>query len=493
MDFLVDVVTDKGLTEQQQEALLYATDDSANIKNLEGYAGSGKSYTVSAIREVYEQAGFDCRGIALSGIVADNLGRDSNLEDSRTIASFLYQFDKGNIEINNKTVLFLDEASMVGTVDYSKIVSIVAENNAKLVTLGDDNQLQAIQAGGANRLVKEVSTSYTLDEIRRQNTPEDREATFNFSTGEQRNALEHYRDSESLNWHADKDEMLKSISENALEDMESGKSSIVLAHKRADVHQINEVVHKALKEKGSLGKSVDIGGKEFSEGERFIFLQNDNGIGVKNGTTGTLDAISESGEMQVSTDDGREINFNANDYEDFDRAYAVTIHKSQGVTVDSAQVFLDQDTNSHLALVGCSRHKDDLQIHVMEQSEQNEKGFNNFDELVNACEKSQAKTLISDYQNVLTEHVAGLNEVKVLVDAELSKDVLDRVQAEKAGVELDGQIKELQKNIETRAQEIKEGEMFHAEQSRSEQQDRSQQQSKPLEKERDIGGFEMDF
>ena len=60
-----------------------------------------------------------------------------------------------------------------------------------------------------------------------------------------------------------------------------------------------------------------------------------------------------------------------------------------------------------------------------------------------------------------------------MVDAELAKDVLDRVQAEKAGVELDGQIKELQKNIETRAQEINEGGMFHAEQSRSEQQDRS--------------------
>jgi len=369
---------------------------------------------------------------------------------------------------------------MVGTIDYGKIVNIVTESQAKLITVGDDNQLQAIQAGGANRLVKEHSTSFTLDEIRRQVSVDDQKATYNLSTGEQRNALEYYQEKEAINWHSNKEEMLKEMTEGYLGIQDDEKTGIIMAHRRVDVAEINESVHNTLKERGELEKGVVIDGKEFSEGERFIFLRNDNALEVKNGTTGTLERMLADGEMQVKTDDGCDINFNVNTYKELDRAYAVTIHKAQGVSVDEAQVYLDAGVNSHLALVGCTRHKEDLQIHVMHQSEQASKGLKDFDHLVSCCEKSQAKTLVSDYQEILKGHVTGLDEVNKLIHAELCKDASELARVAKNEIAFEKEIAGKEREMQERDRQIKGMELGSNE----------QRISPKNEKELEIGGIE---
>jgi Ti-type conjugative transfer relaxase TraA len=398
-----------GLSEKQQEALIYATSADSQIKSIEGYAGSGKSYTIKAIKSAYEQAGYECKGIALSGIVADNLGKDAGIQDSRTIASFLYQLEQGKIELNAKTVLFLDEASLVGVKDYNRIAEAVASAGAKIISVGDDNQLQAIQAGGANRLVKENSSHYTLDEIRRQHDLGDRQATLDFSTGEQRQALEHYRDKGAIAQHATSKGLLKSMTKGYLEAEQNGKSSILLAFRKDTVSAINNYIHNELKAQGKLGKSHNINGKEFSAGDRFIFLENSNGIGVKNGTTGVIEQINDNGEMQIKADDGRTINFNANEYQKFDLAYAVTVHKSQGVSVDNAQLYFDDRMNANLALVGCTRHKESLTVHTLERndtSEANSHGIKDFNHLVEIASRNDTKDLINDIDKRLTNHIA---------------------------------------------------------------------------------------
>lgn len=414
-DILIQISQRLGLSEKQQEALIYATSADSNIKSIEGYAGSGKSYTIKAIKSAYEQAGFECKGIALSGIVADNLGKDASIQDSRTIASFLYQLEQGKIELNAKTVLFLDEASLVGVKDYNRIAEAVASAGAKLISVGDDNQLQAIQAGGANRLVKENSSHYTLDEIRRQKDLGDRQATLDFSTGEQRNALEHYRDKGAIAQHATTKDLLQSMTKGYLEAEQAGKSSILLAFRKDTVNAINGYIHNELKAQGKLGESHNINGKEFSAGDRFIFLENSNGIGVKNGTTGTIEHINENGEMQIKADDGRTINFNANEYQKFDLAYAVTVHKAQGVSVDNAQLYFDDRMNSNLALVGCTRHKESLTVHTLERndaSEANQHGIKDFNHLVDIASRSQTKDLINDIDNRLINHLAQTHDTQ---------------------------------------------------------------------------------
>lgn len=413
----INTITDTAqrytLNEKQQEALLYATSADSQIKNIEGYAGTGKSHAINAIRDVYEQSGYHCHGVALSGIVADNMAKDSGINDSRTIASFLYQYDAGKINLDKKSVLVMDEASLVGTRDYERLTGIVADAGAKMICVGDDNQLQAIQAGGANRLVKEASSFVTLDDVRRQKDSQDKQASYHLSTGEQRLALEHYKAKGAIKMHQHKADMMQQIHQSYQKSHQEGKTNIIMAHRKDTVNAINQKIHDERKQNGELGASHQINGKEYSINDRFIFLQNGRQLGVRNGTTGTIERINRHGEMQIKSDDGKHINFNVKDYQKFDHAYAVTIHKAQGVTVDHAQVYFDRQANSNLCLVGCTRHKEKLEIHAM-QYDKNKRsnGIKDFNDLVNVAERKQSKQLVQDYDHALTRHVNKTKDVK---------------------------------------------------------------------------------
>lgn len=79
--------------------------------------------------------------------------------------------------------------------------------------------------------------------------------------------------------------------------------------------------------------------RHFSSGDRIVFLKNDNTLGVKNGHLGLLENIYDNGLATVTLDDGKRVTFNFADYNNLDHAYAVTIHKSQGATVEQSILF----------------------------------------------------------------------------------------------------------------------------------------------------------
>jgi Ti-type conjugative transfer relaxase TraA len=411
-----DISKEFRLTEQQKDALIYSVHSDSSIKNIEGYAGSGKSYTINAIREAYERSGYKALGLALSGIVADNLSKDAKIEQSATIASFLHNYENGRIDINDKTVMFVDEASLIGVKDYAQILNIVESNNAKIINIGDDNQLQAIQAGGASALIKKYSNSVQLNEIRRQVDSKDRQATLDLSNGNAREALSHYLDKGSIVMHKTKADMSREVVHKEIENIESGKSSIILAQKKTYVKEYNTEIHDQLKRRGLISaEGVKVNGKEFCEGDKFIFLKNDYSLDVRNGMIGRVACVKQNGDMQIELSD-KSVNFNAKDYQDFDHGYAVTIHKAQGITVDSAQTFLDKYADRHLALVGMTRHRKDLTLHTYHDALEHTKfGIKNMDELIDVCLKDRAKTTVQKYTDTLEAHL----HVKDLQNQEL--------------------------------------------------------------------------
>ena len=93
-----------------------------------------------------------------------------------------------------------------------------------------------------------------------------------------------------------------------------------------------------------------------------MFLQNDRGLGVKNGTLGTIKEVGTQS-TTVRTDDGREVAFDTKDYAHIDHGYAATIHKAQGMTVNHAHVLATPGMDSHSAYVAMSRHREGLALH----------------------------------------------------------------------------------------------------------------------------------
>ncbi len=134
----------------QRRALDHVTNRDG-LSLVVGYAGSGKSAMLGVAREAWEAAGYTVRGAALSGIAAENLEGGSGIA-SRTIASLEHGWSRDRDRLTSRDVLVVDEAGMIGTRQLSRVLAEAAGAGAKVVMVGDVQQLQAIEAGAAFRL-----------------------------------------------------------------------------------------------------------------------------------------------------------------------------------------------------------------------------------------------------------------------------------------------------------------------------------------------------
>ncbi|MBD4953720.1 AAA family ATPase, partial [Xanthomonas citri pv. citri] len=94
----------------------------------------------------WEAQGYRVRGAALAGKAADELQAGSGI-DSRTLASLEYGWKEGRDPLTSRDVLVIDEAGMVGSRQLGRVLDHADKAGAKVVLLGDDKQLPAIEAG----------------------------------------------------------------------------------------------------------------------------------------------------------------------------------------------------------------------------------------------------------------------------------------------------------------------------------------------------------
>src|SRR5919201_3094935 len=84
------------------------------------------------------------------------------------------------------------------------------------------------------------------------------------------------------------------------------KSRIILTHTNDEVRALNEAARERMQAVGDLGSemrvTVERGERHFASGDRVMFLQNEHGLGVKNGTLGTIEQVNAQS-MTVQTDD----------------------------------------------------------------------------------------------------------------------------------------------------------------------------------------------
>ena len=144
-------------------------------------------------------------------------------------------------------------------------------------------------------------------------------------------------------------------------------SRLALAHRRKDVHVINQAIRQARKSSGDLTEETliqtDHGKRAFAEGDRIVFTQNDPLLGVRNGMLGTVKAITNDEiKVQLDGEPPKTIILNPNHFTVFDHGYATTIHKSQGVTVDRSYVLVSPTMDRHLTYVAMTRHKEDVKL-----------------------------------------------------------------------------------------------------------------------------------
>ncbi|MCI9882946.1 AAA family ATPase, partial [Methylobacterium goesingense] len=175
---------------EQRDAFDHVTGNSG-LASVVGYAGSGKSAMLGVAREAWEGQGYTVRGAALSGIAAENLEGGSGIQ-SRTIASLEHAWGRGREQLGPRDVLVVDEAGMIGSRQMERVLSQARDAGAKVVMVGDPEQLQAIEAGAAFRSVTERHGAAEITEIRRQREDWQRDATRALATGRTGEAIHAY-------------------------------------------------------------------------------------------------------------------------------------------------------------------------------------------------------------------------------------------------------------------------------------------------------------
>jgi hypothetical protein len=175
----------------QQLAALDALTQPTALTAVVGLAGTGKSTVLAAANRGWRSAGCTVHGAALAGIATRGLQSASGIP-SRTVASWLAAWDAGTHLLSRGDVFVLDEAGMVGTSDMARIVAEVERAGAKLVVVGDPEQLQPIAAGAPFRAITDTVGHVTLSDIRRQVEPAMRAATTAFARGDMAAGLAPY-------------------------------------------------------------------------------------------------------------------------------------------------------------------------------------------------------------------------------------------------------------------------------------------------------------
>jgi hypothetical protein len=371
-----------GLSEEQRQAVQHITGPE-QCSVVVGFAGAGKSTMLAAAKDAWEAGGYKVHGAALSGKAAEGL-EDSSGIASRTLASWEYGWKNPNVgkrpELGRNDVLVIDEAGMVGSRQLAKFVGEAEQRGAKIVLVGDHEQLQAIGAGAPFRAIAESIGFAELNDIRRQREGWQREASVAFASHRTGEGISAYGTRGAVRFAETRDEARAEIVRDYLEDRDARPegSRAALAHRRVDVRAINADIRHALQERGQLALGGDEQGRlgrevtyqtnegvrSFAPGDRIVFLENNSDLGVKNGMLGTVEKV-EDGRMRTSLDGkDRSLSFATADYKAFEHGYATTIHKTQGATVDRSFVFASGSMDRHLTYVAMTRHRDEVRLYA---------------------------------------------------------------------------------------------------------------------------------
>ena len=389
----------QGLSDQQREAFQILT-SAERLTLLEGTAGTGKSFLLDTCRDAWERDGYSVTGCALAAKAARGLTRSASIE-SRTIHSTLHRLDSGKVTLNNKSIVVVDEAGMAGSRLMSRLQNHVAKAGAKLVIVGDTKQLQPVDAGGAMRAQRDALEHANrkfaaLTEIRRQVREGDRQMVLDAKAGRGQAVVDYLQAENRIVVHEKRDDVLKAMARDTVDQLAAGRQGLAMAETNAETYAINQAARELAREAGMVTGddakfSAERGERQFATCDRIYFLQNNEKLGVDNGTLGTVEK-AEDGRLTIKLDECEvRVTVDQREYQHVDHGFAATVHKSQGDTVDSASYAPGRMADSELSYVALSRHRDTVTVHVTKDQ---------LPDLAERFSRSHAKDTSADYTKV---------------------------------------------------------------------------------------------
>ncbi|NGX62395.1 MAG: ATP-dependent RecD-like DNA helicase, partial [Chlamydiae bacterium] len=363
------------LTIEQKQAF-QAILQGKKLALLEGHAGTGKSYLLTALKQAYESEGHHVRGFGPDSATSQVL-QEKGFSKAENVYRFLFSLQNGSRTIQKNEVWILDEAGKLGSRPLLELLKKAYKHSAQLILSGNSAQMSSVERGVGFHFFSQKYGAHHLENIQRQKEESQREIAQKLAHGEMSAALDSICKLGNLKWTPTKENaietLVKAWAQNNLTN--PNEKTLILAHSNKEIRTLNEFARQYRRQVGELEEKeyqceTAFGKLYLSCGDRIEFRKNDSELGVTNGLEAILVKASEK-RFTVQTQEGRRITFDPRTYQSFQLGYATTYYRSQGRTVDRAYVLHSTLMNKEMFYVGLTRHIKNVEYFVSEEEAKN--------------------------------------------------------------------------------------------------------------------------
>jgi hypothetical protein len=359
------------LSEEQVAALATIAASGRQVDLLIGPAGAGKTTAMRALHAAWTNVhGKDSVvGLAPSAAAADVLAQDLEVACDNT-AKWLHEYDRGRAAFRKGQLVIVDEATLAGTLTLDLLTAVAADAGAKVVLVGDWAQLQSVDAGGAFPLLASArEDTPELTEVHRFSNEWEKLASIDLRHGRDQvisTYFQHDRVKDGTH-----DDMVDAAYIAWRADLRAGRSSVLVTESTDAMIELNE---RARAERILDGETLPSREAELHDGTRagvgdlIVTRRNDRrlrplrGGWVRNGDRWRVTDVLTDGSVvaqRLGKGVGASVVLPAPYVADHvDLGYAITAHRAQGITVDTAHVVVTGSTTRENLYVAMTRGRD---------------------------------------------------------------------------------------------------------------------------------------
>ena len=345
-----------------------------------GRAGTGKTWALRLAREAFEQAGYQVLGCAPTGIATVSLGHEG-FSEVGTMDRLLVDLAGRRLVLDDRTVLVVDEAGMVGTRKLAALLQHAERAGAKVVLVGDDRQFSPVDAGGGFRALRLRLGASELTVNRRQVQAWEQQAIDLVREQRVEEAIAAYREHDRILVYESRADLAVGLVNDWYTAHQAGEQVVILAHRRVEVDRLNTACQQQLRLlHGELGpERLQVADRTFHVGDQVVLGANAiRRLGVANGTTGQVIALDPTRRtLTIHTEGDRPATVTLPGWyldgevrpgqsRRIDLAYARTDMRAQGLTRQRALLSLDgcEDTQGLYVQLSRARDRTDLYLSV---------------------------------------------------------------------------------------------------------------------------------
>lgn len=345
-----------------------------------GRPGAGKTFTMASAAKVWQRSGYRVLGAAVKGEAARLLGDEAGI-DSETVAMRLSQIRRGELRLDPRTVLIVDESSTLSDGDLRELLAACQGAGCALRTLGDPAQHTSVAAAGmwTHLVSRYAAHTPELTEHRRLQSRADAQAADLARAGDVKEALEALRAVGQLTEATGDDVYARAVNRWHLL-REQGREAPIVTRDNAARRVLNELCQRLLVEAGEVAPPRSYGDVHLGVGDSVLARRTDRKVRgdsrpafVRNGARGTVTAAEET-HVTVDFDGIGSIHLPARWVAagGADLAYCVTSYAVQGATQPASTSVIAQGATLPELVVDITRGRSDNHVIITDRNDAGE-------------------------------------------------------------------------------------------------------------------------